>query len=150
MKVIKLFVFFFSIFLILGSLAIGNNKSPEELIIGKWKEVAWEYEKVTDGSKDELEMNEDYRDEIYKNLIIHKAEIWEFKKNGKLFLHSDKKNEDLRWSIKGRGHILELKHIDNRKEDFQIEEISKDKLVLYFYFDLQLRGIIKITFEKIK
>lgn len=150
MRWITAFICLFIAMLILSSLAVNTNLSPEELIIGKWKEVSWEYEKVTGDSKDELETNEEYQDEIYKNLVIHKAETWEFNEKGKLFLHGKNTVEDLKWSIKGRGHILELKHRDDRKEDFQIDEIGKDKLVLYFYFDLQMRGIVKITFKKIK
>jgi len=35
-------------------------------------------------------------------------------------------------------------------EDFQVHELTKDRLVIYFNFDLQIRGIVKMTFKKVE
>lgn len=125
--------------------------SPEVLLAGTWKEVEWEYEKVnySEGRK-ELVITGDQKKEICSKLVIHHEPVWNFNEGNRLLQIGDinENAEQLGWNIKGRGHILELKGPEG-KEDYQIAELTKDRLVLYFNFDLQIRGIIKITFKRI-
>lgn len=138
--------------LFLGAVfVLTKMRGPEKLLVGKWQEVSWEFEKVDQQENNLFFADEDFqRNEICKDLLIHKAEVWEFQNDGTLVLSSkDHQPENLRWNIKGRGHILVLAHGDDRLESFQIQEISHDSLVIHFGFDLQVRGIVKMTFVKI-
>src|SRR5690606_24256155 len=121
--------------------------SPAEHIEGSWKEVSWEYEKSENASK---KISAAIKTEICKELIIHEAEVWSFLSDGSLKLASDKNNETLSWTMKGRGNILELSHKTNKMEHYNIQVLNDDKMVLYFSTDIQAKGIVKMTFEKIK
>ncbi|MEH0154439.1 hypothetical protein V6R21_09865 [Limibacter armeniacum] len=128
-----------------------SGESSQELLVGKWQEVSWEYEKVDKHNGAEFELNEAQINEICNQLVIHQSEIWEFAPSNKLHLHNKESgfSEVLDWNVKGRGHILELKHQDSRLEGYQVQEISEDNLVIHFNFDLRVRGIVKLTFKKI-
>lgn len=126
-----------------------HAKSPEKTLLGKWEEVAWEFERV---NIDSALINNDFeklqRNEIYKNLIIHNAEIWEFSPEKKLFLNNNLISH-INWAIKGRGHVLELKYGNSKSESYQVHQLTDDKLIVFFNFDLQIRGTVKMTFKKI-
>jgi hypothetical protein len=126
-----------------------HAKNPERTLVGKWEEVSWEFERV---NVDTALINSDFeqyqRNEIYKNLIIHHAEVWEFSPEKKLFLNNNPAS-NINWAIKGRGHVLELKYGGAKSESYQVQHLSDDKLVVFFNFDLQIRGIVKMTFKKI-
>ncbi len=125
--------------------------SPEALISGTWEEVEWEYEKVNyvDGKK-ELTITGEQKKEICSRLVIHHDPVWHFEGPDRLLKigEAGETAEQLSWNVKGRGNILELKGAEG-VEDYQIAELTKDKMVLYFNFDLQIRGIIKVTFKRI-
>lgn len=91
---------------------------PEKNLIGTWKEVSWHYEKVDkteDGEFFKEIARDELKDEIAKNLVIHKSEEWTFEQNADLLLTGeDKEDKKLNWRLKGRGHILKLKY-DNDK-----------------------------------
>lgn len=130
---------------------IADKVSPEQQILGEWKEVNWEYEKV-----DETERVARYRhisdfvkQTMGQHLIIHQAETWTFLDNGKLKLSGDNSEEIVNWSIKGRGHILELRHDNDAVEYYDITGLDRQNMVLNFDSDMQVRGIAKLTFEKI-
>lgn len=123
--------------------------SPIEHIEGSWKEISWEYEK-SDNLNVDRKISDAIKTEICKELIIHEAEVWNFLPNGSLELISDKNNEILSWTMKGRGNILKLSHDSNKIEHYNIQVLNNDKLVLYFSTDIQAKGIVKMTFEKIK
>ncbi|MBK7884606.1 MAG: hypothetical protein IPJ81_13110 [Chitinophagaceae bacterium] len=134
------------IHIVLAALFIGcgiviqKSDSPEKLLIGKWEEVACEYERI----------DKENTNDIYQNLNLHKGEVWQFDNAHKLiFFNKNYLKETLNWNIKGRGHILELHYKDKRLEGYQIQEITKDKLVIHFNIDLQVRGIVKLTFKRI-
>ena len=152
MNIIKITLILLVFVLILSILFIYYGKNSEKLIAGNWHEASWKYEKVNlaMGSSDIIQ--EKIKNEIYQNIIIHEAEQWNFYSDGTLLLSktkTDKGHEKLRWSIKGRGHILELTHEDGRIEDYQIELLTEDLLIIYFNFDIQIRGIVKITFTRL-
>ena len=123
--------------------------SPSEHIEGSWKEISWEYEK-SDNRNVDKKISDAIKTEICKELIIHEAEVWNFLPNGNLELISDDNNEILSWTMKGRGNILKLSHDSNKIEHYNIQVLNNNKLVLYFNTDIQAKGIVKMTFEKIK
>ncbi|WP_192085777.1 hypothetical protein [Algoriphagus sp. Y33] len=128
-------------------------ESPETNIIGEWKEVSWEYEKMdTLGFKSDrfdYMLTDHIKGQISKNLIIHEAEIWKFVSDETLEMKGNNSSKSLHWTLKGRGNILQLNGEKNIIEHYQIQELSSDKMVLFFNFDMQVRGIVKMTFERI-
>lgn len=147
---------YISSFLLLVTLAITAViviPSPEELILGNWKEISWEYEKI-DRSMPNPDsffesMSQHILEEVVQDLIIHESELWQFLPGGKLLLEG--KNGDrheYQWRLKGWGHILKLIGDDQHKEYYNIAELTTEKLVIYIENDMQVRGLVKITFEK--
>jgi len=140
--------------LLFGAFVLIKEDGPEKLIIGEWQEVAWQYEKL-DHDKNIAtswisEIDEHQRQEISESMIIHEAEVWSFDSNGHVKLYNkDGKNEHVNYIMKGRGNILKLEHYNNALEYFEIQELTSDSLVLHFSFDLQVRGIVKLTFKRI-
>lgn len=152
MKIKKIFIGLTVILLVsmVSSLFIfGKLKHPEKAILGTWKEVSWNYELV-DSSKNELsDLDTSLEHDIFKDLIIHKSENWNFNPNSKLVLQ--KENQDpvnLKWKLKGRGHILKLSYAGKTMEYYQIKELTDKRMVLHFENDVHARGIVKIVFEK--
>ncbi len=129
-----------------------SGDSPEHLIPGSWKETEWKYEKVDHSDPKDADYKsipELIKLEIMNSLVIHEAEVWEFRRNGTLKLHSPKVSEPpLNWKIKGRGNILVLTHQDGREEHYNINQLSKDKIVIHFESDIQARGIVKIVLKR--
>jgi hypothetical protein len=127
---------------------------PEARLAGQWKEVAWSYEKVDPAATDQgvrSFFDEQLRSEISKNLIIHDSETWVFHEDRSLTLRKGgQPNTRLKWTLKGRGHILEINHGGDQQEHYQIRELTDDRLVLHFNNDMIVRGIVKIEFEKIR
>lgn len=131
------------------------SSKPEKLLKGKWKEVAWTYEKADKLNGEDTEnsklLNDEIKHHISKDLVIHQSEIWEFNDQAELILTKLKREAlIIKWKLKGRGHILKLNYNDSIKEYYQIKELSNDKMVLHFENDIHTRGIVKIEFQKIK
>lgn len=136
-----LYIALFTVPILLFAAMMLNSTSPEQNILGSWEEVAWEYEKVEqdneNGSFISKSISESIKREIIKSLIIHEAETWEFLPNGKLKL--DKKDQittPLEWNLKGRGHVLKLKHPDDKTEYYNLQKVNDDEMVLYFNSDI--------------
>jgi hypothetical protein len=150
MRVWTLYILLF-IAVVLGFvILIKNAPNPEKIIIGEWQETIWEYEKTNENgesySLDKLAAS--VKDLSGQNLIIHKAEEWEFSPNRRLKLTSEDGEKIVSWRIKGRGHILQLKYDGSETEQYNLTELTRDRMVLNFDSDIQARGIAKLTFEK--
>ncbi|AGA78867.1 hypothetical protein [Echinicola vietnamensis] len=153
----KIKIMYVGVFVLLFGVVVtlvANDVSPERKLIGKWEEVMWKYEKL-DSSEgnvfDSFHINDQLKQEISRELVIHKAETWEIKPEGELLLH--KKNgasEHLHWRLKGRGHVLKLFGHGDSLEHYQIQKLTDDTMEIHFNSDLQARGIIKMTFKKAK
>lgn len=152
-KNISHIVFISSFLLVLGFvISIVNTltlTAPDKNIEGSWKEVSWEYDK-SENTTITKHISDAIKAEISKELIIHEAEVWNFSSDGNLKLISEKNNETLSWTMKGRGNILKLSHNTNKIEHYNIQLLDNNKMVLYFNTDIQAKGIVKMTFEKIK
>lgn len=141
--------------LVLG-LTVYTMEHPENKLIGTWKEVSWTYEKA-DGAVDmdtsivKQDLDDEIKNNIAQNLVIHQSETWTFKSNSELVLiKKSEKPQNLRWRLKGRGHVLKLAYNEELKEYYQLKELTDDRMVLHFENDMHTRGIVKIVFEKIK
>lgn len=152
----KLFGIYIGVFLLgLGSffLMIGASISPESLILGKWKETKWEYEKMDKSPvyPDKRSIDSDVIKQISgENLLIHKSETWHFYPDGRLVLTGGGMVKTAEWRIKGRGHILQLRHANKTVENYNIDVLNNNALVLNFEADLEVRGIAKLTFNRTK
>ncbi len=128
-------------------------EDPEQTILGTWDEVSWRYEKMDHRNQSAIslmdELDDRVKSEIAGHLVIHKAEVWQFTSDRKLSLAGN--NEDkkkLSWALKGRGNILELTAQGTPTETYQIQELTKDRMVLHFNSDLQVRGIVEMAFNR--
>jgi hypothetical protein len=146
---------YIAFFLLFGTLIywlLLLEESPDKRIIGKWRETSWRYELVN-GDHDTITTRmiaEDAREQIARELIIHEAETWEFKKDGTLLLHrKDFPPTRLRWTLKGRGHVLQIDHDEKPLSEFyDLEEVNDERMVLYVDIEIQAKGIVRMSFEK--
>jgi len=139
------------ILMVCSGMALIKSESPEQLIMGKWQEVEWQFERVdSDSAKQGSQLFDYQKKELYKNMMIHNAEEWEFLPGKHLALkhHENTQDKKLKWILKGRGNILELRYDNEKVERFQVYKLTKDTLVVYYDFDLQMRGSVRITFKK--
>ena len=128
-------------------LVLLKANNPNKDIIGTWEEVAWKYEKMP--NKLTAVLNKENKKDITEKLMIHKAENWKFLSDGTIILsdeHGDKKI--LKWTLKGRGHILKLTEENINNEYYNLYHVGKNKMVLHFRTDLQAKGIVKLTFKR--
>ena len=86
--------------------------------------------------------------EIAKDLVIHQAETWTFEPNGNLKLKNDKNAKSVKWVLKGRGHILQLKYDKGTTENYILTHLDEHRMVLNLELDNQARGIAKLVFTK--
>ncbi|MEH6679913.1 MAG: lipocalin family protein [Sediminicola sp.] len=126
---------------------LANSNNPDASIIGEWKEVEWKYEKTP--SRDKRELTEGEKKSITKGLYIHEAETWKFLPNGRVILSKDGKEEELGWTLKGRGHILKLYHLSDQSEHYNLYNLNENEMVLYFHTELHAKSIVKLKFKKI-
>ena len=142
-------------FLCLFLVLMTNASSPNQLIEGTWKEISWEYEKADKDQDNSVLTGEVIADTlqrlIARDRIIHQAETWQFRPDGNLLLTNLRGNErGAQWALKGRGHVLFMQYDQEGTESYDIVKLTSDELVLHFHTDMQVRGIAKITFKKIK
>ncbi len=150
----KAFIIITAVFAILACLSftIKAYHDPETVILGSWKEVHWEYERVyhsahidraiTSAPKEVKEMSA-------TDLGIIDAESWVFNPDGSLILSNNHIKKQASWKIKGRGNILMITYDNNRVERYNIASLTKGKLELNFDTDANIRGIAKVSCVKI-
>lgn len=151
MRIVLIYLFSFSTVILLFYFLVHGRVSPDNQILGEWKEVRWEYEKVDNNERVERykHLSEYVESTMGQHLIIHQAETWKFMEDGKLKLSGQHMEEIVEWRIKGRGHILELRHQNKEVEYYDLTRLDDNTMVLNFDSDMQVRGIAKLTFEKI-
>lgn len=147
-----LIIIFISGFALIGLTAFLRTAiNPEKTIVGEWKEMDWEYEK-TDKFLGSSAIGKSISDlekaEIAKDLVIHQAETWTFEPNGNLKLKNDKNAKSVKWVLKGRGHILQLKYDKGTTENYFLTHLDDHRMVLNLELDNQARGIAKLVFTK--
>lgn len=151
-KLLYIYGIAFSFVLMSFTWMISAASNPEVIIAGKWQEREWEYER---GYKKTMEhYNSGDSVEMRRMMgmfpMLHEVEKWAFMPDGELILiGEDKKHKTARWSIKGRGNVLEIKYDDGLMERYNITQLMDDRMVLNFELSTQIRGIAKLTFDKI-
>ena len=119
------------------------------------EETSWRYEKMDHSDQSQItwmeEMDDLVKSEIGGHLIIHQSEEWKFSPDRKLELRAeDNLTKTIIWTLKGRGNILEMTEPDGTIESYNIQELTKDKMILHFNSDLQVRGIVEMEFRRRK
>ena len=140
------------VLVILSFLSILQSRpSPEVMISGEWTEVSWKYKKVHSTSNLDFKnySSEQVKNLLGKDLVISKAEKWEFLPGGNLKLTSGETVRVVNWRIKGRGHILQLQYHDGLLENYSISYLKNGKMVLNIDAGRKVRGLAQLTFNKI-
>jgi len=142
----------FVLFLLGLMLVFLKEENPEKLIVGKWKEVEWQYEKTDKKSANRKELKTfpaELKEQIGSEIVIHSAEKWEFLPKNILKL---KTQEDsvfyAQWHLKGRGHVLQIKYGDNEVEYYDIKELNDDFLILNYDLGMEIKGVAKLIFKR--
>lgn len=150
-KLVNFHYVFICILALASVLVVVYVASPEKIIQGEWIETGWYFEKP-DAPREAQGMaafvEDNIRREILERLEILHVESWVFHEDGTLEVHDDKEHSDLRWAIKGRGHILDIMKDGKSIESFQIQKLTKNQMQLFLNIDMQIRGIIKINLER--
>jgi hypothetical protein len=130
---------------------ISFQSSPESSILGEWREVSWEYEKVESlpDTGFDYHLTDHIKSQLAESLIVHEGEVWRFASDERLEMTGESPTKSLQWKLKGRGNILQIQGDGSATEYYHIQELSSDRMVLHFNFDMQIRGIVKMTFERI-
>lgn len=150
MKLWLIYIAVFALGLTSFTVMMSSAASPEKLILGPWEEKKWMYEDKTSIGADILAASKTSVTNSYPAFSLHEAENWEFLPGGKLRLTVNDEVQQLTWTIKGRGHVLQIKYAPGHVENYQLTELSKDKMVLDAESDVQARGIARLTFERNK
>lgn len=133
------------VFMIFSALA----ENPELMLVGEWQEVTWNFE---DEAVEKTEVNDRWRKHAGdgQEFAIHRAETWIFLPDGKLKIKGASVEEQMRWNLKGRGHILQIKYDNERVENYQLSGLSEQHMVLDLETEVRARGIARLTFQKNK
>jgi hypothetical protein len=135
---------------LLTALLAGCGDDPGELIIGCWAETEWAYERA-DTSAVVSRWNDGIRVRQYpdRQVLRHEAEAWEFMPRGELAIRDLAGEVHLaKWRLKGRGHVLTIRHDDERFEVYDIKELTRDELALHYDMGMEVRGIARLEFER--
>ncbi|UII26228.1 hypothetical protein LVD15_23490 [Fulvivirga maritima] len=152
-KILMIYVGIFMVPCALVLIMLSNDQSAEDKVLGRWQEVSWEYEKIDkkrEVGEENWDINEQQKYEISQGLVFHEAETWHFLPTGELELYNQTGLlSQLEWRIKGHGNILKLEKTDAEVEHYQIQKLDDNKMEIHFNTDLQVRGIVKMTFVKV-
>jgi hypothetical protein len=115
--------------------------NPERSIVGDWKAISHEYVKSDAGAAmSHLESN---------NAELPAADTWRFNENNTLyFIKGDKVIDSAEWKLKGRGHLVSILYHERATEKYQIRQLSKEELVIYYNLKKDIRAIAKIEFQR--
>jgi hypothetical protein len=132
------------------ALVAACGEQPEALLIGCWAETEWTYERAdTNGAASRWNDGIRVRQYPDRQVLRHEAEAWEFRPRAELAIR-DLAGEvhQAHWRLKGRGHVLTIRHDDEHFEVYDIKELSRDKLALHFDMGMEVRGIARLEFER--
>lgn len=147
----KLWITYSVVFLlgIAGLILLFNaSANPEKVILGKWKETDWKFEKGIAFAADIAAASK--TKETQPEFSFHRSEDWEFLPGGYLRLKIAGQQELLTWRIKGRGHVLQIQYGNDRVENYQLTVLDKNTMILNAESDMQARGIAQLIFERDK
>ncbi len=133
-------------------LSLGCGQDPESLLTTRWEESSWQYEKV-DRVPDEVRRFGGIRIGAFEEHTArrHISEYWQFFSDRSFEIGlADGTVTKGRWRMKGRGHILTLRHENGDVEVYDVKLLTEDGLVLHFDLGMELRGIARLEFLRSK
>ena len=136
---------------VMASSLLGCGESPERLLMGRWQESAWSYERLDlpEAEVDSWSSTADLVRQMDRRIVRHEAESWQFFPDGTLLISGrDGKRQRAQWRLKGRGHVLTiLADHENGLEVYDIKELNENELVLHYEIGMEVRGIAKLNFR---
>jgi hypothetical protein len=129
----------------------GCGRNPEEQLVGCWTETGWAYERADEDAPSGSFWNDGVRPRQYpmRDVVRHEGEFWEFQPKGRMAIGAiDGVTEHARWRLKGRGHVLAIRHLDDRFEVYDIKKITDEALTLHFDMGMEVRGIARLEFAR--
>jgi hypothetical protein len=130
--------------------ACGTN--PEDVIVGRWEEVSWRYEKFDGHAPNATKWIDGIRLPNYpaRGIVRHEAEYWEFQPGRVLLIRTrDGDTVRARWRLKGRGHVLKVRYPESDDvEVYDIKELNRNELILNYDIGMEVRGIAQLTFNR--
>jgi len=139
--------------LLLLGLCQGCGADPETVLVGRWTEVDWSYEKLDRPRPGPAGWLERIAFPLHREtrIVRHEAEWWEFLEGGLLQIHKrDGSRVEALWDLKGRGHVLRLQSdATDGYEVYDVRELSGRALTLHYDVGMEVRGIARIRFERI-
>lgn len=130
-------------------LLCSGKSSPERKIVGEWKELTWSYQMLSDTAANDTQIQGAVAQELGEDMLVHKAETWHFYPNGILKLKSKTCEKQLKWHLKGRGNVLQITFDGNKTENYLLSELSSTKMNLDYESAVQVKGIAKLSFQRI-
>jgi hypothetical protein len=126
---------------------------PETMVVGRWQEASWRYEKFDGYSPSEEKWIDGIRLPAYpsRRVVRHEAEYWEFRPDHTLII-STRSGQKIRarWRLKGRGHVLTVRYPDSDEvEIYDVKELSQNEMVLNYDIGMEVRGIAQLTFRRL-
>jgi hypothetical protein len=136
---------------LVASLLSGCGRSPEDQLVGCWRETGWSYERADEDLRAGSFWNDGVRPRAYptRSVMRHEGELWEFHPRGRMSIGTaDGVEAEARWRLKGRGHVLAIRHSNAHFEVYDIKQISSDSLTLHFDAGMEVRGIARLDFAR--
>lgn len=134
------------------ALVAACGSEPEKLLLGCWTETAWTYERAdTSEVEGRALWNDGVRVRQYpdRQVVRHESEAWEFRPRGELAIRDVEGKVHLaHWRLKGRGHVLTIRHDEAHFEVYDIKELTHDELILHFDMGMEVRGIARLEFAR--
>ncbi len=127
------------------------TSDPEALLVNKWKEVEWAYERI-DRSPADGQRFDGVRIAAFeeRRIVRHETEYWQFRPDRSFsILLEDGSTRTGRWRLKGRGHILTLRYADGGTEVYDVKELNQGALVLNLDLGMEVRGIARLVFSPV-
>lgn len=131
---------------------LGCGSDPEELLLGRWEEVEWRYEKFDGEGPPGRKWVDGFRfsHDDPAEVVRHEAEFWEFKPGRELEIslrNGDRVHS--RWRLKGRGHVLTLRRPGTEAvELYDVKELGEGVLILNYDIGMEVRGIARLEFRR--
>lgn len=143
--------------LLVAGLASACGRDPEQALLGRWQEVEWRYDKRdVSVSPESGEAGRRWIDGLRRprhaedGVVRHQTDYWEFKPDRVVEISlRDGRVLRSRWRLKGRGHVLTLRHAGSEGvELYDVKELTNDELVLTYDIGMEVRGIARVRLRK--
>ncbi len=134
-------------------MCVGCGEHPERLLMGRWRESGWEYEKLAGKPAVTTKWIDGIDLPAFspRRIVHHEAEYWDFSPNGSLLIKKlDGTSALARWRLKGRGHVLTVRAPQAEFEVYDVKQLDRREMVLNYDVGMEVRGIARLTFQRVE